>query len=289
MLTTSQLRPRVAIQGVAGAFHEIAARHYHAGRLTPNIEVVAAETFEDVVQCVESRQADSGVMAIENTIAGSIFNNYKLLNNSTLHITGEIYLRIRQNLMALQGQTVADLREVHSHPVALQQCEAFFSRHPHLKLVEASDTALVARDIQAQQWRGIAAVGSYLAAEMYQLHILAPSIETYKKNFTRFLILNESNLENETAIADFNKISLVFSAAHTVGSLHQILGKLAQHGANLTKIQSMPLLDSQWEYQFFVDFMVAKAEDFYDILTDITPLTNELRVLGRYAAGAYFE
>jgi prephenate dehydratase len=289
MLSDSQLAeaeiemPRVAIQGVHGAFHEIAARHYYQSR---PIEIVPAEDFPDVVRMVETKETTSGLMAIENTIAGSLLKNYNLLYNNDLQITGEVYLRIKQNLMALPGQSLADLKEVHSHPIALQQCLQFFEQYPHIKLVEATDTALVAQEIAKKKQKKIGAIGSYLAADLYNLNILAESIETYKQNYTRFLVLN--NLPNADS-APFDKVSICFSAEHRVGSLHQILGGLAQANANLTKIQSVPLPDTRWEYLFFIDFQIFTQADYENAMKSIKPFTNGLRVLGKYITGVHFE
>jgi prephenate dehydratase len=287
MLSDSQTvapeMPRIAIQGVHGAFHEIAARHYYKNRA---IQIVPADDFPDVVRMVETSETNSGLMAIENTIAGSLLKNYNLLYNNDLQITGEIYLRIKQNLMALPGQSVADLKEVHSHPIALQQCLQFFEQYPHIKLVEATDTALVAQEIAKKKQKKIGAVGSYLAADLYKLNILAESIETYKQNYTRFLVLN-NEANHEAAL--FDKVSICFSAEHRVGSLHQILGGLAQNNANLTKIQSVPLPDTRWEYLFFIDFQIFTQDDYQNAMKAIAPFTRGLRVLGKYQTGEHFE
>jgi prephenate dehydratase len=188
--------------------------------------------------------------------------------------------------MALHGQSLADLEEVHSHPIALQQCIQFFEQYPHIKLVEATDTALVAQEIAKKKQKKIGAIGSYLAADLYKLNILAESIETYKQNYTRFLVLNNEP-NHETAF--FDKVSICFSAEHRVGSLHQILGGLAQANANLTKIQSVPLPDSRWEYLFFVDFQIFTQDDYQNAIKLIAPFTRGLRVLGKYRMGEHFE
>jgi prephenate dehydratase len=281
--TVSDEMPRIAIQGVHGAFHEIAARRYYKDR---PIQIVPADDFPDVVRMVETMETTSGLMAIENTIAGSLLKNYNLLYNNDLQITGEVYLRIKQNLMALPGQSLADLKEVHSHPIALQQCVQFFEQYPHIKLVEATDTALVAQEIAKKKQKKMGAIGSYLAADLYKLNILAESIETYKQNYTRFLVLN--NEPNQDS-AIFDKVSICFSAEHRVGSLHQILGGLAQNNANLTKIQSVPLPDTRWEYLFFIDFQIFSHEDYQNAMKAIAPFTSGLRVLGKYMMGEHFE
>ncbi|MFM2269419.1 MAG: hypothetical protein RL757_2860 [Bacteroidota bacterium] len=296
---TAQSSPlRVGIQGVEGAFHEIAARAYfdafdQAAR--DKITVAPAETFRDLVQMVESGETDTAMMAIENTIAGSLLSNYNLLNNSDLYITGEIFLKIQQNLMALPNQTISDLREVHSHPIALQQCVDFFEKFPHIRLIEATDTALVAQQIREKNLKGIGAIGSSLAAECYNLPMLAESIETYKKNFTRFLVLKRKNdrpmLEKNAAYWGGGislKTSIVFTTSHVVGSLYKVLEILAKNQVNLTKIQSAPIMDKPWEYSFFVDFTAQSLQQSELALQAIAPLTGELKILGKYDSGKYF-
>ncbi|MBL7814939.1 MAG: prephenate dehydratase [Saprospiraceae bacterium] len=280
------VQPRkVAIQGVQGAFHEIAARRFHDNG---DIEVVPADTFDILIKKVETGEADAAVMAIENTIAGSLLRNYNLLNNSNLRIRGEVFLRIKQNLMVLPDVRIEDLDEVHSHPVALQQCEEFFEQYPHIKLVEAHDTALVARDIRAKGWKNIGAIGSELAAEIYDMEILAPSIETYKKNFTRFLYITKENTEGGL-FPKFDKVSLVFVTNHTVGSLHKALEVLARNNCNLTKIQSAPIMDKPWEYLFFVDFTLNNYSNYPQAMLELHRVSGEIKVLGEYESGGYFE
>lgn len=276
---------KVSIQGVQGAFHEIAARRFH---LAKEIDVVPADTFDILIQQVESGEADSAVMAIENTIAGSLLRNYNLLNNSKLRIRGEVFLRIKQNLMALPKIQIKDLTEVHSHPIALQQCEEFFSMYPHIHLVEAHDTALVAKEIREKGLKKIGAVGSELAAEIYNLNILAPSIETYKKNFTRFLYITKENHEG-SIIPDFDKVSLVFTTNHTVGSLYKALEVLSRNNCNLTKIQSAPIMDKPWEYMFFLDFTLNNYSNYPQAMLELHRVVGEIKVLGEYLSGAYFE
>jgi prephenate dehydratase len=284
-LPTAQLSklPRIAIQGVHGAFHEIAARYFHT---EGGIEIVPADTFDILIQKTESGESDAAVMAIENTIAGSILRNYNLLNNSNLRIKGEVFLRIKQNLMVLPSVKIEDLKEVHSHPVALQQCEEFFSNYPHIKLVEAHDTALVAKEIREKKLKKIGAIGSELAAEIYKMDILAASIETYKKNFTRFLYISRDNTEG---VNTFNKVSVVFNTNHTVGSLHKALEVLSRNNCNLTKIQSAPIMDKPWEYMFFVDFTIGNYSDYPKAMLELLRVAGELKVLGEYMAGEYHE
>ncbi len=275
---------RVAIQGVPGAFHDIAARYFFGA---DRVEIVPAHTFRQLVEQVENGDADTGLMAIENTIAGSIIGNYRLLTASKLRAVGEVYLRIRQNLMALPGQRIEDLREVHSHPIAIAQCDEFFAQHPHIRLVEMEDTALSAQRIVEQQSTGVGAIASHLAASMYGLDLLAESIETNKQNFTRFLVLER--MEDVQYPAGADKVSLFFSLSHEVGSLHKVLAALSAHGANLTKIQSAPIEGRPWEYFFFVDFVNDEGADWQAAVEAIRPFTHSLEVLGAYNQGSFFE
>lgn len=281
----SELPPlRVGIQGVPGAFHDIAARFYFQGR---TLEMSPALSFPDLVRQIESGEADTGLMAIENTLAGSLMANYKLLNQASLSITGEIYLRIKQNLMALPGETIADLKEVHSHPIAIEQCREFFQAYPGIRLVEVEDTALAARNIHANQLRGIGAIASATAASLYDLDILAPSIETNKLNFTRFLVLDRASEAQTVEGAD--KVSVHFATGHAVGSLYKVLAVLAAYGVNLTKIQSAPIIGKPWEYMFYVDFIVEGNVGYEQAIEAIRPLTNELKILGAYKQGQLYE
>lgn len=277
---------KIAIQGVHGAFHEIAARYFHTA---DDIEIVPADTFDILVQKVESGEADAAVMAIENTIAGSILRNYNLLNNSNLRIKGEVFLRIKQNLMALKGVKIEDLKEVHSHPIALQQCVDFFEKYPHIRLVEAHDTALIAREIKEKKLKKIGAIASELAAEIYGMNILAPAIETYKKNYTRFLYISKDDKTFDTYTPQYEKVSVVFSTNHTVGSLHKALDVLSKHNCNLTKIQSAPIMDKPWEYMFFVDFTIGNYSDYPKAMLELLRVAAEVKVLGEYKSGEYHE
>ncbi|MFK7931950.1 MAG: prephenate dehydratase, partial [Saprospiraceae bacterium] len=248
MTATTERPLRIAIQGYQGAFHEIAARFYYDKR---PIEIVPAHTFDDLIQMMEDGEvADVALMAIENTIAGSLMYNYNLLNQSELQITGETYLRIKQNLMVLPGVKIEDLKEVHSHPVALAQCRKFFANYPDIKLVSKVDTALCAKKVQKKQKRRTGAIASTLAAEMYDLEIIGESIETNKMNYTRFLVLERKLDANISEKA--NKISLHFTVKHEPGSLQKVLSVISAYDANMSKIQSAPIVGKQWQYRFFV-------------------------------------
>lgn len=275
---------KVSIQGVQGAFHQIAAQYCFEGKA---IEVVPAETFIELVEQVEAQQkTDVGIMAIENTVAGSILQNYSLIQESALSVTGEVYLRIKQNLMALPGQSLEDLVEVRSHPMAIAQCRVFFRQYPHIRLIETTDTALSARKIKTDGIKGVGAIASTLAAELYGLEILAPGIETNKKNHTRFLVLEK---KEPVYSEKLNKISLCFSVDHEVGSLYKVLGVLAAYNVNMTKIQSAPIVGKPWEYRFFLDFVVEGKLSFAQAIDAIRPITHDLKVLGMYQKGAHFE
>ncbi len=276
---------RIGIQGVAGAFHEIAARFFFH---QDTLDIIPATTFDELVRNIEEgKSTDVGLMAIENTLAGSLMYNYKLMNESSLKITGEVYLRIRQNLMVLPGQTIEDLREVHSHPMAIAQSREFFLKYPEIRLVETEDTALSAKRIRKQYLKHVGAIASTLAGELYELDIIAPGIETNKKNYTRFLVLQQDATVKETENAD--KVSLCFTVDHEVGSLYKVLGVLAAYNVNLTKIQSAPIIGRQWEYMFFVDFVVEGKVGYELAIDAIRPLTHELNVMGVYQRGEHYE
>lgn len=274
---------RVAIQGIAGSFHDIAARCYFGEPVT----LVPAATFEELTHLTVQRAgADAAIMAIENTIAGSILPNYNLLQNNNLHITGELMLRIRQNLLTLPGVLLQDLREVRSHPVALAQCQDFFSRYPHIRLVEADDTAASAQWVAAAGNPQVGAIASSLAAELHGLEILAANIETYQANYTRFLVLQTGTWRVSTGA---NKASVSLVLPHRPGSLSSALQLLSNAGVNLCKIQSAPLPEHPWEYQFFLDFV---HDDLARLLKSIELLEKSalnLRVFGVYKTGLNYE
>jgi prephenate dehydratase len=276
---------RVCIQGYAGAFHEIAARYCFEGQ---DIEVVPAHTFDQLVGLLESgEKVDTALMAIENTLAGSLMYNYDLLNKSKLQIVGEVYLRIKQNLMVLPGVKIEDLVEVHSHPIAIAQCREFFRQYPHIKLIETVDTALSAKLIREKGLTNVGAIASTLAAELYEMEILAAGIETNKKNHTRFLVLERR--EEAVVPEDADKVSLCFSVDHEVGSLYKVLAVLAAYNVNLTKIQSAPIIGKPWEYMFFLDFVEDTRVGYQQSIDAIKPLTHNLNVLGIYKKGGHFE
>ncbi len=269
----------IAIQGVRGAFHQEAAYHYY----TEPIDIVECMTFDEVFAVVEKGVADEAIMAIENTIGGSILPNYKLLRNSGLKICGEIFLCIEQNLLGLRGTTIDEIEEVYSHPMAILQTQDFFKKYPQIKLINSVDTALSAKDIAVGKMKKMGAVASRLAADIYGLEILASSIQSVRQNQTRFLILKPRHQEcNEQKI---DKSSISFVLQHKKGSLSQILSVFAFYDMNLTKIQSIPILGREWEYEFFVDLTFEDVDNYRRALEAVRPLLIELTILGEYSRG----
>lgn len=270
---------RIGIQGVRGAFHDIAARRYFAER---PITVVPADTFEQLIALAQQPKATHSVlMAIENSIYGSILPNYELIRESGLHVGGEVFLRIQQNLLTLPHASIADLRAVYSHPVAIAQCADFFRQHPHIQLIEADDTAASAALVQSRQDPTLGAIASTLAADYYGLEVAAAGIETHHQNYTRFLHLVRQPLP---ALDAHTKFSVSFTLQHQVGSLHHILAHLARHAANLTMIQSVPILGAPWQYRFYIDCIAPQPQPLLDWLAQHT---TDFHLLGRYAIGAH--
>ncbi len=271
---------KVAIQGGNGAYHGIAAEEFFKGE---EVEIIPCNTFRDIFKTLKKDPNVLGIMAIENTIAGSLLPNYELLREHKYQIAGEHKLRISHCLAALPGQTIHDIKEIQSHPIALMQCGNFIDTMPGVKVVEHEDTALAARDIAIKNMLGTAAICSTRAAEIYGLNILAKEIETNKHNFTRFLIFgNEWMVEDIQKNEVINKASIVFTLPHAEGSLSKVLSVFSFYGINLTKIQSLPIVGREWEYQFHVDFKFDDHERYKQSLVAIKPLINELKNLGEY-------
>ena len=282
--TAKKTTLKVAIQGYPGAFHDIASRKYFDNK---KVEIMPGRSFDDVINLIKNKIADVGLMAIENTLAGSIMSNYYRLLENDLKATGEIYLRIKQNLMVLPNQKIEELKEVYSHPMAIAQCKQFFRQYPNIHLVESEDTALSAKKIADDKLKNIGAIASTLAAEMYGLEIIAPSIETNKQNHTRFLVLereHECDIDKEA-----DKVSLCFSISHQVGSLHKVLSVMAAYELNLTKIQSIPIAGKHWEYFFFVDFICDGQVRWQQGIESLKPLVHDLKILGVYKQGKHIE
>lgn len=272
----------VAIQGIKGSFHEIAAYKYFGEREA--FTTVTCTSFSVLFKNFQQREDYYGVIAIENSVAGALLPNYALLRNSELTIVGEIYLRIQHNLLANPGATIATLREVHSHPMAILQCQDFFENHPHIQLIESQDTAWSAQQVAQSSRFDIGAIAGSLAAHQNQLSILAAGIETNKQNFTRFLVLQHKTVEKQRTQLP-NKASLCFHLAHEVGRLSEILGILAQYQLNLTKIQSLPILGLPWAYFFHIDVGFSNYEHYQVALKAIAPIVSQLQILGEYQEG----
>lgn len=271
---------QVAIQGVEGCFHEVAARNYFAGE---EVQSVECATFDDLFERVEADKSLCGIVAIENTIAGSLLQNHELLRESNLAVVGEYKLRISHVLCALPGDTMESIREVHSHPIALMQCGDFLKRHPSFKVVERDDTAGSAREIAERGLHGHAAICSARAARRYGMEILEEGIETNKHNFTRFLVVAHTDTQSSMQTPQPDKASLVFSLQHARGSLSKVLTILSFYDINLTKIQSLPIIGHEWEYRFYIDLTFDDAVRYNQAVAAILPLVSDLKTLGEYA------
>lgn len=270
---------KVTIQGYEGSFHQEAARQFFG----KEVEVIPCATFREVVKIgANKKESDGAVMAIENSIAGSILPNYNLLQKSNLKIVGEVYLQIKQNLLVNPGVKLEDIKEVHSHTMALQQCYDFLDKYKW-KLVETEDTALSAKHIYQHKSKHIAAIASKLAAELYNLDVLAPAIQTMKNNYTRFLILQREGVMPATANA--NKASVNFVTDHSKGSLARVLTKIAEGGINLSKLQSFPIPGSDFKYSFHADMEFETIDQFHRVMEEMKPSTVELKIYGIYKNG----
>ncbi|MDB5198239.1 MAG: chorismate mutase [Chitinophagaceae bacterium] len=272
------MNKKIAIQGFEGSFHQVAAQQFFK-----DVEVICCSTFREVIKIAADKKASDGaVMAIENSIAGSILPNYNLLQKSHLKIIGEVYLQIKQHLLVNPGIKLEDIREVHSHPMALQQCIEFLDKHDW-KLIETEDTALSAKHVHQHRSKHIAAVASRLAADLFQLDIIAPNIHTLKNNYTRFLVLQHADVAKQ--VDDADKASLIFNTDHSKGSLAKVLTKIADGDINLSKLQSMPIPGSDWKYSFHADLEFKTIDQFNKVIKNIEPLTEDLKVYGIYKNG----
>ncbi|MDE6237725.1 MAG: prephenate dehydratase [Muribaculaceae bacterium] len=279
----NQLPLRVTIQGVRGCFHDAAAASWF-GKHGREVETVECETFHDLFELLERDASLLGIVAIENTIAGSLLQNHELLRQSNLRIVGEEKMRISHVLCALEGESLETLREVNSHPMALMQCEQYLRRHPNLKMIEKFDTAGAARDIARDHIEGHAAVCGEFAANLYGLNIIEKGIETNKRNFTRFLILADplaaGDLRPREELLD--KASIVFTLPHTQGALSKVLTIFSFYDLNLSKIQSLPIVGREWEYRFYVDLTFDSYVRYRQAIDAVRPLLNDLKILGEY-------
>jgi len=269
------IKKNIGIQGIPGSFHHIVANEYYGS----NINIDEFQTFEMMSRHLAEGKSDASIMAIENSIAGSIIPNYALIDEYNLSIVGEYYLKISHNLLALENQSIDDIKEVHSHPMALLQCRDFFKKHPKIKLVEDTDTALSAKKIYMNNVNGIAAIASALASHLYSLDILAKNIQTIKNNQTRFVVLERSTPKSKSV---FNKASIKFELDHKRGSLATILNVLSDCKMNLTKIQSMPKIETPWRYSFFVDITFDSLDDYFKAKSIIEIMAKDFKVLGEY-------
>ena len=268
-----------SIQGYEGSFHQMAARQYFG----KDVEVIPCATFREVIKIASSKKESyGGVMAIENSIAGSILPNYTLLQKSSLSIVGEVYLPIKQHLLVNPGVKLEDIKEVHSHHMAIQQCMEYLDKF-EWKLVETEDTALSAKHIQQHKSKHIAGIAGKLASELFQLHILSPNIHTQKNNYTRFLILQRN--EESKVITGANKASVNFETDHSRGSLAKVLTKIAEGGINLSKLQSFPIAGTNFKYSFHADMEFESVSQFTTVLDIIKSITEHVKVYGVYKNG----
>ncbi len=270
---------RIAIQGFEGCFHQIAAENYFGKAIT----IDPCVSFGQVVHRVVSEESDLGLMAIENSTAGTILQNYDLLQRSSLYIIGEIYLRIRQHLIMMPGCLERDIKEVRSHPMALYQCRAYLEEHPDWEIVESKDTALSVKHLSERKLKDVAVIASDLAADIYGMQIVKKDINTEKTNYTRFLVL--SRAEKKRDAAHDHKASLYFQTDDTPGSLAEVLACFGRYDINLSKLQSFPIPGLQWRYYFHSDLEFLKMDQFDQAIECIKPITKKLRILGIYNRG----
>ncbi len=273
------MHKKVTIQGYEGSFHQVAARQFFG----KHIEVIPCATFREVVRMGEdAKQSDGGVMAIENSIAGSILPNYNLLQKSKLQVIGEVYLSISQNLLVYPGVKLEEIKEVHSHPMAILQCLDYLENQDW-KLVETEDTALSAKHLREKKSKHTAAIASKFAAQLYELDVIGPDIHTLKNNITRFLIMVPA--KQKVDIADADKASIYFQTDHSKGILSKVLAKIAQGGANLSKLQSMPIPGSTFKYGFYADIEFEQKKQLDKLLVELKLMTNNFKVFGLYKKG----
>ena len=268
------MRKIIGIQGIKGSYHHQVALNYFG----KDVEINECMSFQELITNLETGVCTDAVMAIENSIAGSIIPNYAYIDEHEVSICGEYYLPIHHCLMALEGQSINDIKEVYSHPMALLQCKEFFKQHSHIKLIEDADTAEVAKRIQDKNLTGVAAIAGKTAANIYDLAVLAEDIQTIKTNCTRFFILNK-NKSKETNV---NKASLKFILDHQQGSLAAILNVMSNCKLNLTKIQSLPVIDRPWKYAFFADVAFDSVNDYRKALSIMEIMATDIKVLGEY-------
>jgi prephenate dehydratase len=267
----------IAIQGIEASFHEVAAQKYFGNE----ISTIKCLSFQDLCEALKNKEADYAIMAIENSIAGSLLQNYGLLQEYSFNVIGEVYLRIKMNLMALPGTKLEDIKFAQSHPIAIRQCSHFLKSLPNAQVEEKEDTAICAKNIAENKLVGVAAIASEAAAKYFGLEILAKGIETNQQNFTRFLVLSntkEADIEN-------NKASIFFQLPHDPGALANILNLFAKGRINLTKIQSVPIIGKPYEYNFHLDFEWKDYDNYLNVMKNVREITENLEILGEYKKG----
>ncbi|MDN3668288.1 prephenate dehydratase [Echinicola jeungdonensis] len=267
---------KIAIQGIKGSYHYQVAKNVFG----PDTGIIECLSFTELVKKIIQKEADIGILALENSIAGAILPNYDLIDRNNLQITGEFYLPISHQLMALPGQTIQDIKEVRSHPMALLQCKAFFEKYPHIQLIEDMDTASVARDIREKKLKGVGAIAGVAAADFFELEILASDIQTIKNNITRFCIVQNENEANTQK--GFDKVSLKLVLENQKGILAKVLQVMSEHNLDLTKIQSLPVIDKPWHYAFFIDLLFESKEDYTQTLSVLEKMDISIKILGEY-------
>ncbi|MDD2438238.1 MAG: prephenate dehydratase [Massilibacteroides sp.] len=277
------MKKRIAIQGIAGSYHDIAARNFYE---KDEVEIIGCNSFKDVITTIKKDPAVLGMMAIENTIAGSLLQNHELIRESGFNIIGEYKLRISHSLVGLPGTTIHSITEINSHPIALMQCAEFLDTLPRVKVVEKEDTAMSAKWIAENHLEGHAAICSKAAAEIYGMEVLSEGIETNKRNFTRFLVIADRwTADDLLKDTDKNKSSLVFALPHSSGSLSKALSVLSFYDMNLSKIQSLPIIGREWEYLFYIDLTFTDYTRYRQALDALRPLTKDFKILGEYEEG----
>ncbi len=271
-------KQKVIVQGFPGCFHEEAA-HKYFGQLP--LEIVPARTFSDLAHTLVHQPDDHiAIIAIENSIAGSLLQNYRIIRENHLRVIGEVYLRIEHHMMALAGQSIDDIYEVHSHPMALNQCLDFLRNYPQIRLVEKEDTALSAKVIRDENVKGVAAIASKTAAGIYDMNILAEGIETSKINYTRFFITQDST--QPLVLADFDKASIYLRVPHRKGSLVKVLQSISDHNINVSKLQSYPVLGEVNTYYFHLDLEFDDLDDYENCIDDLQEITDMIEIIGLY-------
>ncbi len=282
------MKRKVAIQGIGGCNHHIAAKLFFKGDEIVNID---CDTFKELADCIVKDPSVLGIMAIENTIAGSLLQNYQIIRDNKLVVVGEYKLRIKHALVAMPGVEIKDIKEINTHPMAFMQCEDFLNTIPNVKLVEKEDTAGSAKWIKDNNLLDHAAICPSGAAELYGMNILADGIETNKRNFTRFLILANKDVAKDVLSeicgteTELNKSSLVFTLPHTSGSLSKVLTILSFYDMNLSMIQSLPIVGEEWRYRFYINLGFSDYKRYKQAIDAIIPLTNEFGILGEYMEG----